>query len=65
MKYFQEVKCIRLANNKLKITWDEPKNSLVKIYLENDDEELLIERIENSNEVILTDPDNKRRSLFL
>ena len=57
MKYFQEVKCIRLANNKLKITWDEPKNSLVKIYLENDDEELLIERIENSNEVILTDPD--------
>lgn len=40
MKYFQEVKCIRLANNKLKITWDEPKNSLVKIYLENDDEEL-------------------------
>ncbi|MFR2300497.1 MAG: hypothetical protein ACLS6P_09600, partial [Clostridium paraputrificum] len=60
MKYFQEVKCIRLANNKLKITWDEPKNSLVKIYLENDDEELLIERIENSNEVILTDPDNKR-----
>ena len=25
MKYFQEVKCIRLANNKLKITWDEPK----------------------------------------
>ena len=59
MKYFQEVKCIRLANNKLKITWDEPKNSLVKIYLEDDDEELLIERIENSNEVILTDPDNK------
>ena len=65
MKYFQEVKCIRLANNKLKITWDEPKNSLVKIYLENDDEELLIERIENSNEVIFTDPDNKRRLLFL
>ena len=58
MKYFEEAKCIRLANNKLKITWEEPKNSLVKIYLENDDEELLIERIENSNEVIFTDPDN-------
>ncbi|MDU2995480.1 MAG: tyrosine-protein phosphatase, partial [Clostridium sp.] len=65
MKYFEEAKCIRLANNKLKITWEEPKNSLVKIYLENDDEELLIERIENSNEVIFTDPDNKRRLLFL
>ena len=49
----------------MKITWEEPKNSLVKIYLENDDEELLIERIENSNEVIFTDPDNKRRLLFL
>lgn len=64
MKYFEEVKCIRLADNKLKITWEEPKNSVVKIYLENDDEELLIERIENSNEVIFIDPDNKRRSLF-
>ena len=32
MKYFEEVKCIRLANNKLKITWEEPKNSIVKIY---------------------------------
>ena len=28
-------------------------------------EELLIDKIENSNEVIFTDPDNKRRSLFL
>ena len=44
MKYFEEVKCIRLADNKLKITWEEPKNSIVKIYLENDDEELLIDK---------------------
>ena len=65
MKYFKEVKCLRLTGDELRISWRDEGIGSVKIFLLDNDEEILIEKVENNNELNFKDPDKRKRKLFI
>ncbi|MGG7176712.1 tyrosine-protein phosphatase [Clostridium paraputrificum] len=65
MRYFKDVKCLRLREDKLRISWRDEGISLVKIFLINNDEEILIEQLKGGSELVIKDPNKRKRNLFI
>lgn len=65
MKYLERVICTRVNEDTLKITWGNEDIKEMKVYLEGNNEETLIGKISNSNEMLIKDPDRKKRNIFL
>lgn len=65
MKYFKDVKCLRIESNKLKISWRDENIDSVKLYLVHDKSESFICTIVGNNEIIVDDLQDNKRSIFL
>ena len=65
MKYFKDVKCIRLPYDKLKISWKDEISEVVKVFLFNEGCETLLSKVKDCNEIIFQDPNKLKRSMFI
>lgn len=64
MKYFKDVRCIRLGNN-LKINWRNENIPEVRVYVGDCNCEKLLGKITNGSEFVFKDPNVNKRSIFI